>query len=65
MYVVDTGNDRIEELSSSGRVLATWGAAGSTQGKFLQPQGIAVDSSGNVYVTDTGNNRIQKFAPAS
>ncbi|RCV65692.1 Streptogramin lyase, partial [Methanophagales archaeon] len=28
---------------------------------FSQPQGIAVDSSGNVYVVDTWNNRIQKF----
>ncbi|PYE61986.1 NHL repeat-containing protein, partial [Aneurinibacillus soli] len=30
-------------------------------GEFNSPKGIAVDSSGNVYVVDTNNNRIQKF----
>lgn len=33
----------------------------STAGNFYYPQGIEVDSTGNVYVVDTGNNRIQKF----
>ena len=27
----------------------------------MDPTGVAVDSSGNVYVADNGNNRIQKF----
>jgi streptogramin lyase len=30
-------------------------------GQFWQPHGVAADTSGNVYVTDTGNDRIQKF----
>ncbi|PYE61985.1 DNA-binding beta-propeller fold protein YncE, partial [Aneurinibacillus soli] len=34
---------------------------GSGDGQFSYPQGIAVDSSGNVYVADTNNNRIEKF----
>ena len=29
--------------------------------QFSSPRGVAVDSSGNIYVADTGNNRIQKF----
>ena len=36
---------------------------GGSGGKILKPQGIAVDpSSGNVYVADTANNRIQVFS---
>ncbi len=38
-----------------------WGSKGSGNGQFVGPEGIAVDSSGNVYVSDNGNNRIQKF----
>ena len=34
---------------------------GTGDGQFKTPSGIAVDSSDNVYVTDGGNNRIQKF----
>jgi len=32
--------------------------------RFNQPQGIAVDRAGNVYVSDTGNNTIRKITPA-
>lgn len=33
----------------------------SSDGQFRNPQDVAIDSSGKLYVTDTGNNRIQKF----
>ena len=39
----------------------TTGNAGSGDGQFSSPFGIVVDPSGNVYVTDGGNSRIQKF----
>jgi len=38
-----------------------WGSPGSGNGQFSHPQGIAIDSSNNVYVADTANDRIQKF----
>src|ERR1044071_4378930 len=41
-----------------------WGVAGSDNGQFLLPPGVAVDTTGNVYVTEAaGDNRgqIQKF----
>ena len=38
-----------------------WGTAGSGDGQFYSPLGVAVDCSGNVYVTDASNHRIQKF----
>ncbi len=39
-----------------------WGSFGiSAHGKFSYPQFIDVDSDGNIYVTDLGNKRVQKF----
>src|SRR5579885_713322 len=39
-----------------------WGTYGlQNTGQFAFPQGVTVDSSGNVYVTDLGNRRIEKF----
>ncbi len=35
---------------------------GTGEGQFDIPEGIDIDSSGNVYVADTHNSRIQKFA---
>ncbi len=39
------------------------GAHGTGDGQFVNPYGIAIDSSGYVYVTDGENSRIQVFAP--
>ena len=41
------------------------GPEGSGDGEFYHPAGIALDGAGNVYVADTYNNRIQKFAPVT
>ena len=38
-----------------------WGTYGSVEGQLLYPVGVAVDSAGNVYVTDQSNHRIQKY----
>ena len=38
-----------------------WGSEGSGKSQFLIPMNLAVDSTGNVYVEDHRNNRIQKF----
>ncbi len=41
----------------------TWGSQGSGDGQFLTPRGVAVAASGDVYVADSGNHRLQKFDP--
>ena len=70
VYVADSGNDRIRKITSGG-VVTTF--AGSTEGhqegagtaaQFNRPSGVAVDSSGNLYVADTGNHRIRKITSA-
>jgi len=38
-----------------------WGSYGTGNGQFKYLYGVAVDSSGNIYVVDTYNNRIQQF----
>ena len=40
-----------------------WGSQGAGNGQFNGPTAVAVDPSGNVYVADYGNHRIQKFIP--
>ncbi len=49
--------------AADGKRLAAWGTAGSGDGEFVEPFGIAVDSLDCVYVADSGNHRIQKFDP--
>ena len=43
------------------RVVTRWGRQGNGPGQFDGPQGLAVDSRGELYVTDAGNCRIQVF----
>jgi hypothetical protein len=41
--------------------LNSFGSAGTGSGQFKGPYGVAVDGSGNVYVADTFNNRVEVF----
>ena len=52
---------RIQKFDSNGNFITKWGVRGSGNGQFNNPSGVAVDSSGNVYVADYWNFRIQKF----
>ncbi len=65
VYVADTSNHRIQKLNKSTNTWSEWkkvgGGNGSGLGEFYNPFGVAVDSSGNVYVADSGNHRIQKL----
>lgn len=70
VYVADNGNSIIVKITNAGVVstlAGTRGVRGSKDGaganaQFNQPQSVAVDSSGNVYVADAGNNMIRKIS---
>jgi sugar lactone lactonase YvrE len=62
VYVADTNSDRIDKLSSTGKMLAHWGSKGTRPGQFLRPTGVAIGPSGDIYVTDTGNARVEQFS---
>ena len=75
LWVADSKNARFQIFAPDGSFLETWGSAGSGEGQFnfhpydessVMPGGygdVTFDRDGNVYVADTGNFRIQKFAP--
>jgi len=50
--------------AASCNLLLKWGSTGPANGQFQTPRGIAVDSAGNVYVTESNGNRVQKFDSA-
>ena len=69
VYVADAGNSTIRKITAGGSVTTFAGfagVAGSSDGpggsaRFNAPEGIAVDSVGNVYVADTNNSTIRKI----
>lgn len=68
VYVADTWNHRIQKFSARGEYLSSWGALGqfnrgdiNGEGLFYGPRALAVGSDGYLYVTDTGNKRVQVF----
>src|SRR5579859_799759 len=56
MYVMDTLNDRVQEVAADGTPVAEWDG-------LHHPYGVAVDDAGNLNVADMGASRIVKFAP--
>jgi sugar lactone lactonase YvrE len=74
VYVADNGNDAIRKVTPVGTnwVTTTIGGLAKNQGsadgtnsaaRFYYPDGIAVDSSGNLYVADTANHTIRQGVP--
>ncbi len=74
IYVADTGNDRIAVYTSTGGLKAVYGgeAEGGKEDKkkgrgglaLKKPEGTAVDAAGNIYVADTGNDRVLRLSAA-
>jgi hypothetical protein len=70
-YVADTYNNTIRKISPAGAVTTLAGSAGLPGGvdgtgsaaRFNNPNGVAVDGSGNAYLADTGNQTVRKVTP--
>jgi DNA-binding beta-propeller fold protein YncE len=63
VYVLDSGNFRVQKLSPEGKVVKTWGGVGNRSGQLARPRDIAADAQGNVYVSDSAFGAIQIFDP--
>jgi gliding motility-associated-like protein len=70
LYVADSGNNEIREVAAGSIVttLAGNGSIGSRDGAgkaaiFNSPIGIAIDAGGNLYVSDSPDNKIRKISP--
>lgn len=64
LYVVDIKARQIQVLEkATGKTLFTFGSVGSKEGEFYDPTNITLGPEGDVYVTDTGNFRVQRFTP--
>jgi sugar lactone lactonase YvrE len=65
IFVADAVNHRVRKIDTGNHVStiagSTQGFAEGTDARFRTPQGIAADCNGNVYISDTDNNRIRKI----
>lgn len=73
LFIADSGNNRIRKISSAGiiKTIAGTGAAGysgdngpALQATFNQPYGLALDSHGNLFISDMGNSVVRKIDTA-
>jgi N-acetylneuraminic acid mutarotase len=74
LYVADTNNERVQKWDTNGNYIGWIGggvngwqtgaapSAGSENGEFRGPTKIDIDASGNIYITDRDNSRIQKWS---
>lgn len=72
LYVADIGNHTIRKVTTDGVVTTIAGKAGvagsedgtESEARFRYPMGLAIDNSGNLFVTDSGNYTIRKISPS-
>src|SRR2546427_2237248 len=74
LYIADSSNQRIRKVDTAGIITTVSGngTAGftgdfgpATSARFNNPSGVAVDGAGNLYIADSGNQRIRKLSPGT
>jgi hypothetical protein len=69
LYVVDSPLRRVQKFSNAGAYRGKFGSAGPGPSQFSAigggPRDIVIDASNDIYIADTGANRVQKFRPFS
>ncbi|HEY4811466.1 MAG TPA: SMP-30/gluconolactonase/LRE family protein [Solirubrobacteraceae bacterium] len=63
IWIADSGNNRIQELSAAGTYLTQFASKGSGNGQLTEPTDVAIDE-GEFYVVDYGNDRVEEFSPS-
>lgn len=58
-----SGIPRVQKFDTNGNFITKWGSMGTGDGQFIDPEHLAIDSNGYVYVSDKENNNIQVFKP--
>lgn len=61
LYVLDSGNFRVQQFEPNGQYLKSWGRPGRLMGDFARPRAMAIDRQNNVYVTDGAFQNFQIF----
>jgi uncharacterized protein (TIGR03437 family) len=74
LYIADSGHNRVRMVSPSGTITTFAGTGSATAALgdggqavlagLLRPTALAIDSAGNLYISDYGHNRIRKVSPA-
>ncbi|MFZ3102434.1 MAG: 6-bladed beta-propeller [Desulfitobacteriaceae bacterium] len=61
VYVTDIKKSKLLIFDLDGKIIKEIGEPGTKQGQFRAPNAVTVDKDENIYVVDTGNQRIQEF----
>ena len=72
LFIADTNNHRVRRIDHGGTIVAFAGSGRAAYGgdggpataaDLNLPTGLAFDAAGNVYIADSGNNRVRKVSP--
>ncbi len=63
MFIADSENDRVIKTDLQGNIIFSIDSSSVPGGRYKNPGGIAIDSSGIIYATNQGYGKIERFSP--